>query len=121
MTCARGETPAALLNSPITTEYYPNVFIGQALTPGFVSGMQVVVTFIQLINTSSGSGDSCVVASFSGNCSVHSGVAGSGSYDRFPLQCEFGMEQADHLVASVVVGKWDVVVTSHYAPNPVWF
>jgi hypothetical protein len=79
-------------------------------------GTCFVVTFIQLINTSSSSGDSILIEDRQTTVAVHSGVAGAGSYDRFPLSCDLAYFSGNGLAASSVTGDWDVTVTGHYTP-----
>jgi hypothetical protein len=79
----------------------------------------VIVTFVALINMTAGSSDTILIYKnfgTSGQAAFHSGVVGTGSYDRFPLVCEVALYQNDTLRAEAVVGNWGVIVTGYYTP-----
>lgn len=76
-----------------------------------------VCTFMQLINTSSSSGDAILIQDELSQVAVHSGFVGTASFDRFPLSCSITVQPGARLIAFAVTGRWSVTVSGYYTPH----
>lgn len=90
------------------------------LFTNFRAASVAVLTFVTLIDVTSGSSDSVVLeyAAVGAPSAVafHSGAGGQGNLDRFPLELELAIYPNDQIFWTAAHGSWDVILTGYYTP-----